>query len=128
MPDEHKDKLMWQSYFFIFRRLKNNVTCFSINNTFISNTWLKFNPKYLISSIKRCQNKNNILNERHAEYCYKIHTSLMKSSAYSPPFYRQTPYMDHTLFYKKTLTLLPNMIFQKAQPPISKGACSHYDL
>ena len=27
-PNEIPDKLMWQSYFFIFRRLKNNVTCF----------------------------------------------------------------------------------------------------
>ena len=26
--DKHKNKLMWQSYFFIFRRLKNNFTCF----------------------------------------------------------------------------------------------------
>ena len=25
--DKHKNKLMWQSYIFIFRRLKNNVTC-----------------------------------------------------------------------------------------------------
>ena len=26
--DKHKNKLIWQSYFFIFRRLKNNVTCY----------------------------------------------------------------------------------------------------
>ena len=32
IPDKHKNKLMWQSYFFIFRRLKNNVTCFFMNN------------------------------------------------------------------------------------------------
>ena len=27
IPDKHKNKLIWQNYFFIFRRLKN-VTCF----------------------------------------------------------------------------------------------------
>ena len=30
IPDKHKNKLMWRSYFFIFRRLKNNVPCFFI--------------------------------------------------------------------------------------------------
>ena len=45
IPDKHKNKLMWQSYFFIFRRLKNNVKRSFINNTFISNTRLRFNPK-----------------------------------------------------------------------------------
>ena len=28
IPDKHKNKLTWQSYFFIFRRLENNVTSF----------------------------------------------------------------------------------------------------
>ena len=28
IPDKHKNKLTWQSYFFIFIELKNNVTCF----------------------------------------------------------------------------------------------------
>ena len=37
--DKHKNKLMWQSYCFIFRRLKNNVTCFFIKKI------LRFNPK-----------------------------------------------------------------------------------
>ena len=27
-PGKHKNKLMWQNYFFIFRRLQNNVKCF----------------------------------------------------------------------------------------------------
>ena len=43
--NKNKSKLMWQSYFFIFRRLKNNVICF-YKNTFISNTRLRLNPKY----------------------------------------------------------------------------------
>ena len=28
IQDKHKDKLMWQSYFFMLRGLQNNVTCF----------------------------------------------------------------------------------------------------
>ena len=31
--DKHKNKTMRESYFFIFRRLKNNVTCLLISNT-----------------------------------------------------------------------------------------------
>ena len=38
-------KLVWQSYFFISWRLKNNVICVFIKTTFISNTRLRFNPK-----------------------------------------------------------------------------------
>ena len=33
-----KINLWGQSYFFIFRRLQNNITCFFVGNTFISNT------------------------------------------------------------------------------------------
>ena len=28
IPDKHKNKFVWQSYFFIFRKIKNNVKCF----------------------------------------------------------------------------------------------------
>ena len=28
IPDKHKNKLMWENYFFIFKRLKNYVKCF----------------------------------------------------------------------------------------------------
>ena len=33
---KHKNKLIWQNYFSIFRGLKNNATCFFIKNTFIT--------------------------------------------------------------------------------------------
>ena len=56
IPDKYKNKLIWQSYFFIFNRLKNNDSCFF--NTYISNIRLKCNPKSTISNIKRSQNKN----------------------------------------------------------------------
>ena len=45
--DKHKNKLMWQLRFFI-RRLKNNVTCFFIKNTLISNARIRFNEKQLL--------------------------------------------------------------------------------
>ena len=45
IPNKHKNKLMWQSDFFIYRRLQNSTTKLLINNTFIRNTKLRFNPK-----------------------------------------------------------------------------------
>ena len=51
-------------------------------------------------------------------YCYKIHTLLMKSSAYSLSFYRQPPYMEyHALHLYKEIFIPPSMIFQKSHPP-----------
>ena len=38
MQVKNKNKLMWESYFFIFRKLKNNIKYFFIINPFISNT------------------------------------------------------------------------------------------
>ena len=35
---KHKNILMWESYFLIFTRLKNNITWFFISNSFIRNT------------------------------------------------------------------------------------------
>ena len=45
--DKHKNKLMWQWCFFI-RRLKNNVRCFFIKNTLISNARIRFSEKQLL--------------------------------------------------------------------------------
>ena len=57
IPGKNKNKLInWHSCFFIFRRIKINVKYFFINNTFISNTRLRFNPKTI-----------NILNKWLAE-------------------------------------------------------------
>lgn len=43
----NNNKLMWQSYFLVFRKLQNNVTCyFLIINTFVSNTRPRFDEKY----------------------------------------------------------------------------------
>ena len=41
IQDKNKNKLIWESYVFIFRRLKNNIKCFFIINSFISNTRLR---------------------------------------------------------------------------------------
>ena len=34
IPDKHKSKLVWQSYIFIFKRLKNNVKWFFYKQNF----------------------------------------------------------------------------------------------
>ena len=61
-------KLMWQSYFFIFRKLKNNATCLFYMQHFYkqhqAENWSKI---VRISSIKRSQKKNERLNERATE-------------------------------------------------------------
>ena len=44
LQGKNNNKLM-QELFFIFRRLKNNIKCFFIINTFISNSRLRFNLK-----------------------------------------------------------------------------------
>ena len=43
--DKCKNKSMTKSYFFMFSRVQNNVTCFFVSFTFVSNTKLKFNSK-----------------------------------------------------------------------------------
>ena len=59
-----KIKLMWQSYFFIFRRLKNNIICFFYKQHFykqhLAETWCEI---ITIWSIKRSQKKN-----KHSEF------------------------------------------------------------
>ena len=60
--DQHKNKLMWQSYSFIFQRPKNNITCFLYKQHF----YMQHEPEILckiitylnILSIKRSQKKN----------------------------------------------------------------------
>ena len=67
----------------------------------------------------------NLLTKKH--YCYKIHTSLMTSSAHPPsvdnPLYGLTP-LPH--FYKKNL-IAPFYDFSKIPPlqTVDKGG-SHY--
>ena len=69
------------------------------------------------------QNKVNILNGRLSKehYCYKMHTLLMKISAYSPlPFCRQPPLYGLALHFYKKIVILRSMICQKLQPPLNK--------
>ena len=57
----------------------------------------------------------DLLSKEH--YCYKIHTSLLESSA--APFYRQPlPYMHYPPFLSENLDppSLFSMIVQKSQP------------
>ena len=68
ITDKHRNKLMRQSYSFIFKRLKTTLHAFLIHNTFISNTQLRFNLKKQQSQVsKGVKRKINILNERLAE-------------------------------------------------------------
>ena len=51
IQNKHKNKLKWQSHFFMFRKLQNNVTCFFymqhfyMQHFFICDTSLRFDPK-----------------------------------------------------------------------------------
>ena len=55
----------------------------------------------------------DFLSKEH--YCYKIYTSLTKSSAYPLPFYREAPIWITPYFYKNIL-IHSSMIFQKFEP------------
>ena len=58
-PDRYKNKLRWQSYFFMFRKLQNNVTCFSYKQHF--HKWQKaeiWSKIITVLSIKGSQKKN----------------------------------------------------------------------
>ena len=64
----YKNKLIQQSYFFIFRRIKNNVMCFLYKHHFCkqhqTEIWSKI---IIILSIKMIQKKINILKDRLVE-------------------------------------------------------------
>ena len=64
----------------------------------------------------------DLMSKEH--YCYKIHTLLMKSSAY-PPYYRQLSYIENPAHPLPIFTMKfwspSSMIFQKSQPPINKA-------
>ena len=60
----------------------------------------------------------DLLSKKH--YCYIIHKSLKKSSGYSP-LPQTTPSMWITPYSDKKILTLTFMIFQKSQPPVSKG-------
>ena len=66
----------------------------------------------------------DLLSKEH--YCYKIHTILMKSSAYLL-FYRQPypPIWARSSFLQENFNR-PPMIFQKSQQPYKQGG-SHYE-
>ena len=65
----------------------------------------------------------DLLSKDH--YCYKIHTLLMKPSAYNPPS------IDNFLYglppiYKKILSSLPLLLFFKNLNPTINKRKSHY--
>ena len=123
--NKHKNNLMTESYFFMFRRLQNNITCFFWKKHFYKQQQAEIRHEIITASnIKRRQKKltfsmKDLLSKGH--YCYKIHTLLMKSSAYLfssdnplPLPCMDYPYLPQLHFYEKTLKPL-SMIFQKPQ-------------
>ena len=64
IPDKHKNKLIWQSYFSILRRLKTTLMLFHKKYFYKQHQANK--PGITNTSIKKSQNKN-ILNEELAK-------------------------------------------------------------
>ena len=100
---------MWQSFVFIFRRLKNNFTCLFYKQHFHEHYQAEIWSKVItVSSIKRNQKKNerlkwktcwvkSITTTRVIHYYWKV--------LLTPSFSRQAPYMDKSPNYK--LVILP---------------------
>ena len=121
IPDKHKRKLMWQSYFFIFRRLKSNVTCFFKKQHFYKQHLAEIQSERVVfSSIKSSQKKN-----KH----FKWKTCWIKSitpKKFIPyywkavlPLYIDTfpPIWTTLTFFTRQSWPSPSMIFQKFQLP-----------
>ena len=119
IPDKHKNKLMWQSYFLIFRRLKNNVTCFKKNSKQYQAEILF--DKIIISSINRSK-KLNVLNIRlDDERALLLQNPYIvnEKQCLPPPSIGNPTIWTTPHFYKKIL-IHPSMIFQKSHPPENK--------
>ena len=98
MPDKHKIKLMRESCFFMFRRLKNNMILFTA--TLLYNRQLEIWFEIITIVIKVIRNNQDLLSKKY--YCCNIHTSLRESS--SPPSIGNSPNMSYTPhLYKKIL-------------------------
>ena len=104
IQNKNKNKLMWESYFFLFRTLKNNIICFFIINTFISNTTLRliWNNKH--SKRRTCWVKS-ITATKSIHYSWKtVLTSFSIDNpllGYNPPLYLQEdPYPLLLWFFK----------------------------
>ena len=124
IPDKHKNKLMWQSYFLIFRRLKNNVTCFQKNSKQYQAEILF--DKIIISSINRSK-KINVLNIRLDEeralllqnpYIVNEKQCLPPPSIGNPPLYGLPP-----IFTRKSWS--PRLWFFKNPIPLKIRRGSH---
>ena len=67
----------------------------------------------------------DLLSKEH--YCYKIHTFLIKNSAY-PPFYRQPSYIEYpTPIFQGNLDSLLLWFLKNLNSPINKVGSVHYE-
>ena len=104
IPDKHKNKLMWQSYYFIFKRIKTNVTYFLYKQHFIGNTWLKLNqkeskekkniPNQRLAKQRALLLKNPYINKKHCLLPLSIGNSLFLGENLDPPFYNNSHYAE----------------------------------
>ena len=81
IEDIYKNNLMRESCFFMFRRLLNKHYMFFLRETLCATPGLIWNNNNLGY---QKEFKEKLPSKEHC-CCYKIHLSLMKSSAYLPP-------------------------------------------
>ena len=58
---------------------------------------------------------------RKEHYCNKIHTLLMKNSAYAPSIDNPSKYTTPTTIFTRRFWSSLSMFFKKSQPPINKA-------
>ena len=95
---------MWQSYYFIFKRIKTNVTYFLYKQHFIGNTWLKLNqkeskekkniPNQRLAKQRALLLKNPYINKKHCLLPLSVGNSLFLEENYDPPFYNNSHYAE----------------------------------
>ena len=121
MLNENKNKLMRQSYFFIFRRLGKKV-CFFYEQHFYKQHQAEIWSEIItISSIKKAKRKRKLSKRK----TYWLKRTLLLQNPYIisekqcfPSFYRQPPIWTTPSFSQRNLD---SLIFQKSHPPTNKG-------
>ena len=79
IEDISQESILQEHYLFMFRRLQNNITCFSCKKNFYKQHQAEISFEIMLTSgIKRSQ-KKTLLSKEHS--CYKIHALLMKIGA-----------------------------------------------
>ena len=122
IPDKHKDKLKWQSYFCIFKGLKKSSIKYLIYKQHQAEIRSKIKT---ILSIERSWNKN-----KHFKWktwwlkgitsTKSIHYFRGVGASIDNPLPSPLPYMGCLPFLQENLDPGLLWFFQKSQPPINK--------